>query len=133
MPRILGTLIALVSAAVLALTVAPATADSATTERTTVARAATTLTINAKIINESRLKIWGKAPRWQRKPVLLQRKTVRGGTWKVVERDRTTRRGLYEFSSAPVPDNCKDFIFRTKVKSPRYNPSPITEQSYSRC
>lgn len=141
MRRIVIALIAMFSAALLTITTTPAGAQDTTIKGADVAatddtsaRAAITLTINAKIINNTRLKIWGKAARWKNKPVLLQRKTARGGVWKVVERDRTTRRGLYEFSSAPVPNNCqKRYVFRTKVNNRNYRPSPVTRQSYQRC
>jgi hypothetical protein len=147
MRRILAAMIASVTALLLTATVAPADARDAreatlaAAERTdadstpVADRAALRLTIRAKIVNGTRLKIWGTAPRWRRKPVLLQRRPLRGGAWKTVDRDRTTLRGAYEFRSAPVPSSstCRNYVFRTKVKSRRYLPSPVTQDAYHRC
>ncbi|KAA1428374.1 hypothetical protein [Nocardioides antri] len=132
MHRFIVGLIAMFSAALLAVTAAPADArdttsitsskDAAASAAENAERGRIRLTIHGEIVNNTRLKINGQARGWRSKPVLLQRKRGLNGAWRVVERDRTTREGRYLFASAPVPRSGR-YYFRTKVKSPRYAPS----------
>ena len=121
MPRILGALVAAISALVLSISTVPAHAQdtsrdhTVTTDRALPQRPVTIWIKQVKATHRGvYVKIGGKATAWANRPVYLQKK--RDGVFRTVDKGRTNDRGQYSFRKF-LPKG----THRLRVKVPKGN------------